>query len=440
MSTREIFRLPGKRMLRIGASVMVCNYLVAIISGGINFYLAARLGEDGYGYYSYAMLISTFVFMVASFGAERTLVRDLIQSEHRSSVMTASIVLRMLIGAVATVAALIWLMAGGGVGGVWTGSMGILLGLAIAWSPNAWFDANREMHVVSLLQLAEKVLAGVAIVALVGSGPQYALAAIASVAVLRVVNSVVQWSLVRRQTRLDFRDERLWREAHGLWVDNRFVFLATFAMMLTYSGQMLLAKQGAANFGQFTLALQVITFMVVGQNQLARLFAPRAAEMTAAGCPGQATRRELMRQLAMVSIASLCLVAPVFFAGPWLIDLFLPGRYEHAGTLLQILCLYGFACGPALVINRFTIGLRQERWFFVIAVTRGALSLALYPLAVPLWGAYAVAWGYFINHLGAMSAQVVCILGATREPQDQPEHLEQPAPDAASLRDERPAA
>ena len=100
-------------------------------------------------------------------GFERTLVRDLVQSDNRSTIFSTSLVLRGILTLLVVCGLAVWL--------VWhrnnfSTEKTATIVLCTAWSfliaisPKSWFDARYEMGLQGALQLVEKLVYGVLLV------------------------------------------------------------------------------------------------------------------------------------------------------------------------------------------------------------------------------------------------------------------------------------
>ena len=399
--------------MRVGLWVMACNYLLGGLSLGINLYLARQLGEHGYGVFSFAVLTATVAFTLGAFGAERTLVRDLVQSSQPAAVMSASLRLRMLTTLTVAVGGAGWIAWKADLpGGPLVAGLGLAYGLMMALLPAAWFDSRREMHKASLLQLSEKMLFAAGVAVLLGwAGSTAAVAAVLCAVVARLLNLTIQWAIVSRSCPLRPLGPETDHEFSGLWRENRLICLAAIAnLSITHFSQMLLSGQGAAALGQYALAFQIIMLVQIAQTQLTRLLGPRIDQATSAEAAPGAARRQFAPLLLVAAGISLLLTVPVFVGVPWALNLFLPGRFADVGPSLRILCGWSLIYGVGLVVNRFLLGLRLSGAYFWVTFSSGLLSAALSLNLVPTLGGVGAALSLVLTHSVSILIQAVLVL------------------------------
>ncbi|MBN2171933.1 MAG: oligosaccharide flippase family protein [Candidatus Krumholzibacteriota bacterium] len=393
---------------RIAVTLSVLNYLQAGLGFLINLSLANVLGAHHYGIFSLGLVVAGFVTALVGFASERTLVRDLVQSQDRDGVFSASVVLRSLLGlaVLAGVAAFLrWtepaderflplLLCSGA---------GVLFGL----SPTAWFDARYRMHLHAAIALGEKVLYGLALVLAWRAAQGAPTAAGAAVCLLgsRGVGLLVQWLAALRSYRPSFG--RLGAHLRWLVSENWLIVAAGLSSLLyTHFNQIVLDRQhGASELAYYAVGFQLIAIVQLFQAQFVRVLDPGIAASTREGEPVAALRRQLRRFAGLSALGSAVIALPLLILAPWIIALFFQPEYQASVAPLRLLCLWSLVYGPALVVNRYLINLRLQRDYFIITLGIGLLAVVLGQALVPRFGGLGVVLSLLLSHPLSMALQ-----------------------------------
>lgn len=385
---------------RIGVTLSAANYVQAAIGLVIQFSLANRLGPEQYGLLSYGLILGTFLYTVVNFGAERTLVRDLVQGRDEHAAMTASLVLR----AVLALAALL-VVAGVVVIADLPRARGLVILFcsvaALFWAcwPVAWFDAHYLMHRQALIALGEKIV--YAVLLFVGFSANPGLTAVAAALFLmltRGLSLVAQLGVARRTWRATTADLR----GNLRWIvkGNAYIVPAALAsLLISYWNPLVLEHQmSAARLGLYSLAFQMMGVVMLLQNQVVRLFFPRVAELVAEGADPVLAERKLCLYPLFGWGLSLAVVVPLLLAAPWVLRRFFAPEYAQALAPLRVLGAWGVFYGGARLINVFLVNLRLERQYLWCSLGAGLSSVILGLILVPRYGEVGVALAMLISH------------------------------------------
>ena len=385
---------------RIGFSLSAANYLQAALGFAINFFLANRLGAAGYGLLSYGIVLGTVLYTLVNFGAERTLVRDLVQGEDRHATMTASLILRMILALVvlALVTGVVRIVD---LPGQKRSVILLCTGAAMFWScaPVAWFDAHYRMHQQAWIAFAEKVFYG-ALVLWGLTRPEGATAVtVAAFLLLARSASLTAQLLAARRT---------WRPTlNGLvgqlrWLgrQNVFIVLAALAnLALSHWNQLLLEHRlSTAALGYYALAFQMISIVVLLQNQIVRILFPRVAELVRDGADPDLARRKLKVYVAGGWVLSALLMIPLLVAAPWVLRRFFSPDYAATLPPLRLLAVWAAFFGGARLVNVFLVNLRLDRQYLWCSLAAGATAVLLGFVLIPRYGATGVALALVLSH------------------------------------------
>lgn len=402
----------GSPSRKIAAWLVVFNYAQAGIGFLVNLWLARELGSDEYGLLSYGLVVGGICTILVGFSSERTLVRDLIQGSDRHAMLTASIVLR---------AAMACLVVGGcGVWAITSESLGSkadlvilcsLWGASMALTPRAWLDCHYRMHIHAAITFFEKCAYAVCVVLLVSYGFQsdHAIVAASCLLFARCLGLAWEWFYVARTFKP--KSQGIFKNIRFLIQQNSFILGAAVGnLLMTHANQILLEhERGSSQLAYYSIAIQIIMMMQIFQSQMVRLLAPHIAELTRPGASVRLMRSSLGRYVVYMLAVSAALILPIVVLAPWAIQLTLSEDYLAAVPVLRILCCWSLIYGPALAINQFLLGLRLQKYFFVITMLAGGSAIILGQKLVPIYGMNGVASVLLVTHSFSISAQLILV-------------------------------
>ncbi len=409
----KLLRTP---VARIAAGLFFLNYLQAAITFLLNLWVANLLGESGYGVLSMGLVAATLLSTVVNFGSDTTLVRDLTHSQARDDILLASITLRSIVSIVAVLGCVAWLALDPSMDGIF---LPVLLcsltGVATGLSPKGWYDFRYRMHTQAAIACFEKLLYGVLLVVFFYSKSFQAspLGVASCLLATRVLGFALQWGIASKSwspSKTQLKENVRW-----LFYENIWVFGAALGNVAApYINQLALARQdGVEDLAQFFICFQIMAVVQLMQQLFARLLAPRIAEVTQDGSPVHMVRSRLIRFLGYSSVASLSLIVPLFFVGPYFIRFALPEEFHEGLGAFRILLMWCVAYGLGLVTNQFLICLRLNRYFFSLSVSKGVLAILLGQLLIPRFGGNGVAATLVICSTLFVALQVCLIWNKT---------------------------
>jgi len=397
----------NSRLGKIGVTLSVLNYCQAVVGFAVNFYLARRLGAAGYGLVSYGLVAGTIAYTVINFGAERTLVRDLVQRSDPDRVLTASLVMRFLIGvAVVAVLALVLPQVIADVQKMRIVLICTLASVFWAVAPVGWFDTKYRMHHHALITLCERsVYAVLVFIVVLQRGADSVIGVVLCLLLTRLASTAAQLLIVGRQVAFDVTDLR--SNIRWLMSGNVLIVLATLSnLLISHWNQLALEHRlSSSQLGMFALAFQITAVITLLQGQVIRLFVPRIAELTGKDGDAALARRSVVRYAAFCAALSLVIVVPLYLLAPRVITGLFPPEYAGSVAPLRILCLWSVIYGGGRVINAFLVNLRLNRELLMCSVGGGIVSVALGWLLIPLQGPAGVALALLVGHPVSIFAQ-----------------------------------
>ena len=421
---------------KIFAWLAFFNYAHAGLGFLINIWIANRLGAEGYGMVAYAIVLSSFVATLTNFASDRTLVRDLVQSEKPHATMAASMALRLVVALCIGVVLFGWLCTGAAQEKTWPVFLCALWGMLQALQPTAWFDSRYEMHIHAGITLLERILYCVVVFCLLTGFPALGKAPVMVAGAMffsRLLAITGQWKWVLRSFRPSWQGlggNITWLVRENLPI----LFAALSNMLMTHVNQLILERrQTIAVLAQYAVAMQLIGIVIIFQAQIVRLLTPRIAEICKNGI---GMRRGLLKYSALSALDTMVLIIPLVWLAPWIVEICFRPEYADAVKPLRILACWCMLYGPALVLNQFLISLRLNRSYLVISLLSGCLAVILSAQWAKSMGASGAACALLVSHALSIVLQFILVwrrMGSTGRRGDGTNPLASLLPDQAPM-------
>ncbi|MEZ6096153.1 MAG: oligosaccharide flippase family protein [Pirellulaceae bacterium] len=405
---------PSRR--RMAVLTIVFSYAAAGVSYATQFWLARKLGDERFGVFSLSILWANVMQTILQFGTDRTLIRDLVQSETPCRVFSDSNRLRIMLTLVGIPCFCVFVLFSGESHTAQLAMVaGLGFGVASALSPMAWYDFRRTMHLQSAIIFLEKVIfgAGVVLLAVWLQDRFSALFAIGMMSIAAMIGLAIQWLPIRRDC------SRVEAPAtHGvsrMFQGNVAVVMAALGNMgMTHANQLVLNQfVGKAGLAHYSISFQLIRIVQLFLGQYIRICAPDIAKVTS-GRENEMRKglKVFFKQVAIALLVSFSIVVPVYVAGRWIILGYLSESYAPAVRILGVLSLWCLIFGPASVVNRFLLSLHLQRWFFFSAVVFGVVSVAIGFALIPSYQGVGAAFALLIGHGLSALFQAVLVVRA----------------------------
>lgn len=398
----------SNRKVKSAVSYIVLNYAQIGLSLFINLFLANLLGPTQYGILSYGIVLAGAMTVLVAFGEERSLVRDLIQSNNSHIILLASTILRIGLAAVGMIALAVWFFR-------WSGendnicpillcaTSGILMGL----TPRAWFDSRYEMGKHALICFLERCLYCLSIlfIFITASLPNNVVAVAICLFLSRSLCVTWQWLHTYRTLRISFTG--LAKAILFLLSQNIFIWGAALSnLLMTHANQVILGnKTGMEALAYYNLSFQMILVLRMVQMQTLRILAPAIAKGTDIQGSASHMRSLWLHSMGYAIGITVIIVLPLFFAGPPLVRRFMRPDYVNAIPCFQVMLLWSCVYGPAIINNQFLIGLRLNSHYLWITATFGIISVILAYLWIPEYGPIGAAYSLLASHTGSVVTQ-----------------------------------
>lgn len=399
-------------MLKSAFGTIAFSYAAAATSFAIQFWLADTMSTLQYGLFATGLLVGNVMQVILVFGTDRTLVRDLVQSDEPSQVFVDSVALRLILVMVLLPICLVsFVLTAESKQAAWTLVFGGSYGALLALTPMGWYDSRKKMHVQTFLTFIEKlifagIVAGAVIIAGVMISPVFAAGALF---VAALVTILLQWLLIVKEVR-SFRPQiGFRREVHHQFKENLPVSIAAMGNLgMTHANQfILLSLAGKASLAHYSIPFGFVRVVRLFLAQYVRIFAPEIAAMTTdENIQTGAAQKCFLRHIFISFVAATAIGVAVFFAGRFAILNYLP-KYKPSIPILMALSLWCSVMGPAMVINRFLLCVRLEKYFFYSAVIFGLFAIALGCVLIPWLHGVGAALTLVISHALSAAFQAV---------------------------------
>jgi len=396
--------------------LLISNYSQAGIGFALGIFIARSFSVEEFGILNLAIFLGNAVSVIVTFGADRTLVRDLCQSEIKNEIMIASIVLRAVVALVSILVVMFWVVHDP----AWAGRRTpviycVLWGVVQSLYPQAWFDITHRMALHGLITLIERLLYALAVLLLFLGWPENAVPGMIALALLvsRLISFSIQWNRagVNWSVLRSARSELVALVRKLMFGNLPIVAIATSNMILTTAIPILLERRaGPAELSQYSVALQLLATVQILQTQLVRWLAPSIGKVTARGVEAVGVLRQFRQDCTVAAIASATLTLPVFLMAGSLLAWFYGERYVSADMTLRVLAVWCTLLGPGMIVNQYLLGFHANFTFLVASLITGPTALVVSSFLIPKFGAVGVALILLICHGSSMLFQCIIVL------------------------------
>ena len=392
------------------------TYLAAAISFGVQFWLAKTLGAATFGTFTFGILIANVLEVLILFGSDRTLIRDLVQSDKPLEVFWLANKLKAIVASFAIPLAALYLLTnseGWDTTLLLTCMLG-LTGCVKAFTPSSWFDFRGKLANQVGIVLIEKILfAGLVFASVFFLESTPTMTTVTSAFCISVIVGIsLEW--IRRPHGPESISATKFKTLtmQGMAIGNLPIALAALGNLgMTHINQLTLKSSlGPVALANFAIAFQVARISNLFFSQFGRFFGPKIARVaTVFESRPRFVMQSLFKIAAIAFACSLSLSVTLYFGGWFLISNFLPPSYEPAVTILIFLCAWCAFFGPATVVNRFIVSLHMKQIYFTCATVFGAISVALGYVLIPRFGGSGAAIALLAGHMGSTLTQLVLV-------------------------------
>lgn len=392
------------------------SWLVAgrVIGDGLSFgfylLIARTFGERGVGDYSFAFAVAALLILGVEFGLRPLVTRSVARSpqlarESALSILAAQLVLTLIMGGV--LGALI-LVAGyrSEVSWLLLLAFGGLAFRALAITLVAFLEAVEAMDKSALAEVSSRTVIAVVGIALILAGASLQAVMVAHVVGGAAYLGVTAVWVVRRfglpVARVDpALAIRIFRSALP------FVGAATLYEMYARVDILMLHEMlGAAETGQYAVAVRVVTTPVILANLVGQAMYPNLSRAAATADEGRLLFLGTLKWLGITAMAGAVVLITV--GDPTLVLLF-GAEYGRAGGLVPWLTIVLFVQFVAVAYWRLLFAMDRETTVLKLQAVSVGLNLILNVALIPVLGALGAAVASITTEAGmAIGFHVLC--------------------------------
>lgn len=368
-----------------------------VIGDGLSFvlylFIARVFGEQGVGEYSFAFAVAALLILGVEFGLRPLLTRSVARSpqlvrESALTILVAQLVLTVLLGG----SLWLWIVIAG-----YPPSVDILLLLAFAGlalralgiTLVAFLEAVEAMDKSALADVVARTVIAAVGLALIAGG-----ASLAAVMFAHVVGGAAYlgltatWVVRRFGTPLPRLDPKL---ALGMF-RSALPFVGAAALYELYARVdilMLHELVGAAETGQYAVAVRLVTAPVVLANLVGLAMYPNLSRASASA---EDRRRLFLGTLKWLGIAAMSGAVMLITVGDPVLVLLFGGEYGRAGDLVPWLALVFLVQFVGVAYWRLLFAMDRETTVLWLQAISVGLNLVLNLLLIPGLGALGAAF------------------------------------------------
>ena len=377
------------------------NLLLSAISFFTTIELANGLGRKLYGEFSYAQTLGTYLLVIAAYGLDRTLVRDLVGNKKNCTVIwSASIALRTMLLLLSSVALL-------AIQHRWSEtSVDLFQTLVVIGSSlkvlsiSQLFDVKDKIKSHAVIYTGERIVYFACLwVAIIFDFLSFEYVAIVLLS-CTAFGLLFEYVYFFRHSRYKIAWKKIAPEVILFLKRNSFIWIASIAA-LSFSG---LSKivinhvSGEEELGGFSICWQLVVLASVFITQITRVGGPRLAQRTLDKHTKPALILFLIKYALVVFVVSLCIALPALIFPDQIISLFFSEEYADVGRLLRIIGCYVILLSIGRVASQYLIIVHKDKIYSVILIISGLLGLLLYLWWIPLWGSEGAAAAAIVSH------------------------------------------
>ncbi len=392
------------------------NYLQSIVAFLIPVVIVRLLGEEQFGHYSYGLIFFSTLTALSGFGIDRTLVRDLVQNKvNREGILFSNIAFKIGLALllISLVVAWVFFFEENYIRKyVVTGST--VVALFYMPSPKEWYDFSGKLHQHALLTFLERLCFLLLIITMTCVLEWRSIIGVVLLFLgVRVLFLTVEWRIIWSEVQSGL--VLIKGSIKKIFQANSWIWLAVIGNLITtkYNQLFLDEKFGVEQLAHYAIALQIVQLVIVLQNQVLRLSTPYIFQQTGERNASE-TLHSLFKMLGLALVMTMIVVLPVYFIAPLVIEPIFHVNAESVISALNILLIWVIVYGIAIVNNQFLIGLHLQRFFFIIALATGLLSIGFAQFFVSSYGTAGAALSLLITHFLSVMCQLAVVIFALK--------------------------
>lgn len=397
--------------------IQVAGKFIGTILGIMTVAVMTReLGTDGYGQFTTIVSFLQFFGILVDFGLSLTMITLLSAADADENSIVSNIFTMRLVSGVA------FFGLAAALGFAFPYPIAVKIGIAVASIASLGtaltqvlvgvFQKHLTVHKAAIAEVSSRTLlfAGVALVAWLNAGM------LAMVLVLTACNSIqFLLNLLFAGRHVRFRlafDQLMWRKI----VSASWPIGVSIALNLIYlKGDIIILSlvRSEAEVGLYGAAYKVLDVVTVVPMVFMGVVLPVIASSWAAG-NGEDFSRRLGRAFDALSLFAIPLAIGTFPVAADLMRLVAGHEFGPAGRYLSVLMLAGSSVCWGALFGHAIVALGLQRKAIWIYGVDAAISLVLYLILIPKFGAIGAAWVTFFSEAFIVAATAFMVTRATK--------------------------
>jgi len=392
------------------SGLMVFNFLAAGLMFVANAYVANVVGKTQFGLFAFAVALGHYAQTAVRFGAERTLVRDIVHEPHLFVELTlGSLLLRSAVFVLCCITLFVWLMTShSAAGSRWGLAMIVASHGLFSLDFQALYDTWHKMSRHAAYNFIRRASFSAAVFATGHWAP--ARLTLNSVGLYMLGSTVLylglqySWALKRMEIRR--HTTSLAAMAIRLLKQNYWMCLTTLVALSFSSLNQLLLKhfKGAAELGGYAASWQIAMAATLMLQQIARIGNPKMAQITRAEVHKGVRISFVFRYSIVMFAAAAVIGVPAMLCPRLILGWVFKPEYLSAASILRLLGAYVVVYSLGSVASQYVVSARMERIYFGSVVAGGVVSIILCFVLIPRYMGLGAGWSLVISHGLAMLA------------------------------------
>ncbi len=386
-------------------SVLVCvNFLVAGLGFITKVKIANTLGKADFGLFAYGLAIASYGVAIIHFGLNRTLVRDLIHfPKHQGQLVASSLLLRVFMFFLVTLALLIWKFFSPAVSDLTWGVVLLVFGQSmLGFELKAVYDSWGKMSRHAIYNFIQRCVYFTAVWLMIILSPKslsvfwLGIFTIATVTFYLILQC--KWAF----NRIDFNQisKSIFIATLMLARDNLVIWFSTLGCLSFGTINQIILKlyEGKESLGGYAAAWQMITIALLFLNQVARIGNPATARITKPGIEKTKRIKFLIKYSAVMFLVvfPVCLATIIF--PEMILRLLYKPEYASAAGALRIMGIYMMIYSLGFVASQYIVSARMDKVYFTSVIIGGILSILFCLFLIPKLGGTGAAMSLLIAH------------------------------------------
>lgn len=394
-----------RRLLQSTAlQLILLNYVQVVISFAASVFFANTLDSNAYGIYCSYLFLAGIVGSFIAFGADKTLVRDMVQSSEPKNVFIASMYGRVGIFSLCLLCTVVVSTFISKQGEEYLLGMVVFIAGATALAPTAAYDVSKRMTPIQISFFCERFLfIATAVFILLLQPIRDHLFCVSILLALNVFIKlfVLAWQWAFCGITFCRPDIKIWKSSWKIIVQNIPVLIASFSGLMYWNVCPLLLRymQGASEVALYSVAFQFASLIIICQSQILRTVIPGISEFFKPSRSRGAVVTEYFRIVRKGLVLTGILCITVFIGASFVVERFYEPEYRDVVFTMIPLMFFLLLYWPSMVASQCLLASGGEKEYGRINVKTLVVGLVVCPFLCVNFGSIGVAVGVCVREL-----------------------------------------